>query len=80
MKNKPAPYVFSACAQSKSCPALSCDRANFLEEPAQQCNPFARAYVLPQPYSNCVAAEYVLRNGTYFNDLFMPYTPVCAKK
>ena len=74
MKMQNAPYVFSACKQSCDCnPALSCDRANFLE--GEKCNPYARLYVVSQAYENCASPEYALLNGTFFNDLYMPYVP-----
>lgn len=81
MSNSNTPYVFSACAEQEcGCnPALSCNRIDFFSD-EESCNPYARAHVVPQIYKNCADAEYTLMNGTFFNDLYMPYTPTttCA--
>lgn len=72
MKYFQAPYVFSACQDEQ---ALSCNRANFFSDNKCKMNPYARAYVVPQAYANCSSPECSLQQGTFFKDLYMPYTP-----
>ena len=71
MKNTANPYIFSACRmQSVQNPARCCAR-----ETAENCrdNPYARLYIKTEPYTNLACPTYALRNGTFFNDLYMPY-------
>ncbi|MBR4079594.1 MAG: spore coat associated protein CotJA [Christensenellaceae bacterium] len=71
MKHTPTPYIFSACrTQSVQNPA----RCN-ARETADHCraNPYARLYVKIEPYDNLACPSYALKNGTFFNDLYMPY-------
>ena len=82
MKTQDAPYVFSAYSQIPTCAAGACDtckRANFFADMDDRSNPYARAYVVPQSYANCVCPEKALRIGTFFADLHMPYTKVTPR-
>lgn len=68
------PYVFSAC--EKQCgnnPAVSMDRKSLACKAAS--SQYARLFVVSQSYENLAKPECALRNGTLFNDLFMPYIP-----
>ena len=77
MNQMDAPYVFSAFAEYPTCAgeAQTCNRVNFFAD-AEQPNLYARAFVVPQSYSNCALPSQSLHNGTFFNDLYMPYMTV----
>lgn len=78
MKNTSTPYTFSACRCAPAGnPAMKCEQEGF-----RMCrdNPYARLYVVTQKYDNLACPGYALRNGTFFNDLYMPYVPDCARK
>ena len=77
MKQNDAPYVFSAFSEYPTCAAeaQTCNRVNFFAD-AEQPNLYARAFVVPQAYSNCALPSQSLHNGTFFNDLYMPYMTV----
>ena len=77
MNQMDAPYVFSAFSEYPTCAgeAQTCNRVNFFAD-AEQPNLYARAFVVPQSYSNCALLSQSLHNGTFFNDLYMPYMTV----
>ena len=77
MNQLDAPYVFGAFTRYPSCAmeAQTCNRVNFFAD-AEQPNLYARAFVVPQAYSNCALPSQALHNGTFFNDLYMPYSTV----
>ena len=78
-----APYIFSAFSKTPTCTVSGqgCQRVNFLAE-ADQAGVYAKAYVIPQSYSNCAAPTVTLHRGTYFDDLYQPYVtinPCCTE-
>ena len=83
MSMNEAPYIFSAFSKAPTCAASeqTCDRINFFADAAHT-NLYAKAYVVPQSFSNCASPTAALRRGTFFNDLYMHYTTVnpCCKE
>ena len=80
MDHAKAPYVFSGQRPGMCAASLSCNRVNFLEGmESSACVPYARAYVTPQVYTNTFDPTQVLRRGTFFGDLYMPYAPCLCK-
>lgn len=77
MSTNEAPYLFSAFSKMPTCVASdqSCNCVNFFADAAHT-NLYAKAYVVPQNFSNCTSPTMALRRGTIFNDLYMPYTTV----
>ncbi len=68
------PHVFPACdRRSGNNPAVCMDRKALACTTAS--NRYARLFVVNQRYENLAKPECALRNGTIFNDLFMPYVP-----
>ena len=76
--NSQAPYFYSAYTKAPTCAqeAQKCKVANFFADAGSAMNPYARAYVVSQTYTNCAAPECALHNGTFFNDLYMPYANI----
>ncbi len=76
-------YMFSAFSKAPTCAATeqNCNRVNFFAD-AERTNLYAKAYVVPQTFSNCASPTVALRRGTFFNDLYMPYSTVnpCCKE
>ena len=83
MRANETAYPFSAFSKTPTCAAADhyCDRLNFFAV-ASNARMYARAYVLPQSYSNCAPPTAALRQGTFFNDLAMPYLTLnpCCKE
>lgn len=71
MKNMNEPYIFSACRTQSAQNPARCTA----HEHAQNCrsNPYARLYIKIQPYTDLACPTYALKNGTFFNDLYLPY-------
>ncbi len=77
--NYEIPYVFPACEkQSINNPAVSMRGRCCPSGPAA--NPYARLYVESQSFENIAKPACALKNGTVFNDLYMPYEPAFCKK
>lgn len=69
-------YVFSGCSvNSPQNPAMSCGCGDivFSDASQTQTRELARLFVESQEYDNCASPEYALKNGTFFNALYMPY-------
>ena len=67
-------YVFSGCSvHSTQNPAMSCGCGDIEFTEASTTREYARLFVEPQQYENCACPEYALKNGTFFNALYMPY-------
>lgn len=78
------PYGFSGVSHCNCNVPLSCNRVNFLSEyqqgDADTCGYLAKSFVVPQQYGDCANGEYALMNGTFFNELNMPYVPKEARR
>lgn len=59
-----------------SCPGMQCDTIHYFTDATLQTEEYAKAFVIPQTYSNCSTPNMALRNGTYFADLHMPYVTI----
>ncbi len=67
-------YVFNGCqVNSKVNPAMKCGCGEIEFASASQKSQLARLFVEKQDYENCACPEYALKNGTFFNALYMPY-------
>lgn len=73
MNQMDAPYVFSAFTRDPSCAAeaQTCNRVNFFAD-AEQPNLYARAFVVPQAYSNCALPSQSLHNGHFLTTCICP--------
>lgn len=70
MFKREAPHMRGECSRG----AGTCGCANFLTDMSSGCSPYARAYVVAAGYENCAAdPEAALMQGTYFNNLYMPF-------
>lgn len=77
MKNISTPYTFNAC---KNMPARNPALNTVRDFRKSTENPYARVFIVTQSYDNLACPGYALQNGTFFNDLYMPYTPnSCCK-
>jgi len=73
VKNICMPYRFDACRGKPSGnPAMNCGK-EFNHD--HMSNMLARVYVVSQKYLDTACPDYALRNGTFFNKLYMPYVP-----
>ena len=67
-------YVFSGCrAESRKNPAMSCGCGDIEFAGVAKSAQYGRLFVESQEYENCACPEYALKNGTFFNSLYMPY-------
>ena len=67
-------YVFSGRqTSSDNNPAMRCGCGDIEFVSAERNPQYARLFVESQEYENCACPEYALKNGTFFNSLFMPY-------
>ena len=65
-------YIFSGCSNcSKANPAVASSCGCGVRAAAN--NELARIHFTMQRYENCASPEYALKNGTFFNELYMPY-------
>jgi len=71
MKNTTNPYIFSSCRKQSLQNPARCNARDIQE--SCRANPYARVYVKIEPYTNLACPTYALKNGTFFNDLYMPY-------
>ncbi|MBQ9942202.1 MAG: spore coat associated protein CotJA [Christensenellaceae bacterium] len=68
---------FPTCAKQQN----TCPRADFFADQPAAVSGLARAFVVSQPYQNCACCPAkALLNGTYFDDLHMPYVKVRPHK
>jgi len=73
-----APYIFDACA---ACNNGNMPNGGCMAFPsAAGGSQYARAFVVPQTYTNIAPPDVALMQGTMFNDLYMPYIPAGRKR
>ena len=73
MYRKSNRFAFSGCQNNaaenpKMCSCGGYEFTNANTSSAQ----YARLFVESQSYKNCANPQYALKNGTFFNDLYMP--------
>ena len=66
-KQTMAPYIFDACYSANDTGVSAPD--SFMGMKLE----YARAYVVPQAYTNISTPDVALARGTMFDDLYMPY-------
>lgn len=67
-------YIFNGCQVNSGVnPAIKCSCSNieFVKSPNK--SDYARLFIETQEYENCTCPECALKNGTFFNALYMPY-------
>ena len=67
--------VMPTCG-TPNCPGTQCDTIHYFADAIMPNDEYAKAFVIPQTYSNCSSPCMALKNGTYFADLHMPYITI----
>ena len=76
--NSQAPYFYSAYTKAPTCAqeAQKCKVANFFADAGSAMNPMRGHMWYPRHIPTVPRRNAPLHNGTFFNDLYMPYTNI----